>query len=263
MDRTAVITGGSGGIGLALSEKLIQEGFKVYCLSRTKGKSCAEHIPTDVTDEQSVKAAFSSIADKSGSIDILINNAGFGISGAVEFTRVSDAKKQFDVNFFGMFTCIKYAVPLMRKAGGRIINVSSAAAIFSIPFQAFYSASKAAVNSLTLALRNELKMFGISVCAVMPGDVKTGFTDMRCKSGEGDDIYEGAISGSVSVMEKDEKNGMLPEYAASYIKKIALKKRVRPIYTVGTIYKLYSLIERILPVTAVNALVGKLYIKKG
>lgn len=104
-----------------------------------------------------------------------MNNAGFGISGAVEFTELAEAKKQFDVNFFGCFICSKNVIKYMRlQGGGRIVNLSSLAAPLAIPFQAFYSASKAAVNSLTLALANEVRPFNIKVCAVMPGDVKTG-----------------------------------------------------------------------------------------
>ncbi|MBQ4061370.1 MAG: SDR family NAD(P)-dependent oxidoreductase [Christensenellaceae bacterium] len=262
MKGNVVVTGGSGGIGLALAELFLKNGYRVFTLSRTAGKGTSEHILTDVTDEQSVKDAFKRIEDLCGHIDILVNNAGCGISGAIEYTPVCEAKRQFDVNFFGMFTCVKYAVPLLRKNGGRIVNVSSAAAIFSIPFQSFYSASKSAVNSLTLALRNELKQFGISVCAVMPGDVKTGFTDARVKHHDGNDVYSGMIDASVSVMEKDEKSGMTPEYVAKRIYGKAVKKHVRPLYTVGIVYKLYSLAERILPVSLVNWIVGKLYIKK-
>ncbi len=193
---------------------------------------------------------------------MLICNAGFGISGAAEFTELDNAKKQFDVNFFGAFLTVKYALPLVKKAKGRIIFSSSAAAVFSIPFQGFYSASKAAVNSLSNALRNELKAFGVSVCALQFGDAATGFTAAREGSLAGNEQYGGAVEKSVAVMEKDEQKGMSPESIAKITFKIASKKRIRNIYTVGAKYKIFCLAERLLPSSLVNFAVGKLYIPK-
>jgi len=210
----------------------------------------------------SVRDAFGQVEMREGSIDLLISNAGFGISGAVEFTTLESARRQFDVNFFGGFLCAKYAAPLMREHGGRIIFVSSAAAIFSIPFQSFYSASKSALNSLTLALGNELRQFGISVCAVMPGDVKTGFTAARDKCADGENVYCGRIVKSVSTMEKDEINGMSPEYIAGSIVRLAEKKRPKPITALGTQYKLFAVLAKLLPLRLINFVVGKMYIKK-
>lgn len=263
MSGTVVITGASGGIGRAAAELFAQNGYTVYGLCRRGGDAAGvRYIATDVADEISVKSAFERIAGEAGRIDLLINNAGFGISGATEFTSLEDAKRLFDVNFFGSFLCAKYAIPLMREKGGRIVNISSAAAIFSIPFQSFYSASKAAINSLTMALRNELKDFGISVTALMPGDVRTGFTAARVKSTAGEDIYRGVIEKSVATMEKDELGGMTPEYIARQIYKIAVKPRVKPLYALGTQYKLFALLSKVLPNGFICAVVGKMYVKK-
>ena len=179
--KVVIITGASSGIGLECAKMFSQKGYKVYALSRRGGNDhLISHVKCDVTDEKCVKSTFSDIFEKENRIDILVNNAGFGISGAVEFTDTQSAKKQFDVNFFGTVICSKAVLKLMRKQGfGRIINISSMAAPLAIPFQSFYSASKAAVNSFTLSLANEVKPFGISVCALMPGDVKTEFTQNR------------------------------------------------------------------------------------
>ena len=262
MSKVVVITGASSGIGLEVA-KLFKDSCKVYNLSRRSG-NCKGiyHIPTDVASEESVAKAFLVITENEGKIDLLINNAGFGISGAIEFTKTDEAKDIFDVNFFGTFLCCRYALPLIRKTCGRIINISSAAAIFSIPFQGFYSASKAAVNSFTLCLKNEVKMFGISVCAVMPGDVNTGFTKARAKNENGSEIYKDTIKKSVAVMEMDEENGMQPCDLARYIYKIANKRRVSSLYSFGFLYKFYSFLFKILPIDAVNRLVGMIYIKK-
>lgn len=148
----------------------------------------------------------------------------------------------------------------MRKnGGGRIINISSLAAELSIPFQAFYSASKAAVNSLTLALANELRPFHISVCALMPGDVKTGFTDAREKQEEDGGVYADVIKKSVATMENDERNGMPAEKIAEAVLLLAEKKKVKPLSTKGAKYKFFAVLAKLLPASAVNRMVGMLY----
>lgn len=264
MNKVAVITGGSSGIGKALTERFAAGGYTVYELSRNgRDSENVVHLKVDISDQTQVSDAFEIIKSKSGVIDILINNAGFGISGAVEFTGFEEAKKQFDVNFFGTFSCIKAAIPVMRERGsGRIINVSSAAAVFPIPFQSFYSASKAAINSLTFALANELRIFGMSVCAIMPGDVKTGFTDVRQKNFTGDSAYKKAISCAVETMENDERNGMTPADIAEKIFQIAHKKNIKPLYTAGISYKMLVILQKILPGRLVNYIVGKIYMKQ-
>ena len=260
-NRVAIVTGGSSGIGRCTATALAQSGCVVYELSRRdiplKG---VKHLNTDVTDETSVIAAINQIAQEQGKIDIVVNCAGFGISGAVEFTELLDAKRQFDVNFFGMVNVNKAVLPYMRRnGGGRIVNISSVAAVAHIPFQTYYSASKAAIESYTCCLANEVKPFGISVTCVQPGDIATGFTNARRKSAAGDDIYNGRISRSVAGMEKDEQNGMRPETAGKYIAKIALRKNVKPIYTLGMGYKCLSVLCKILPCRLRNWIVGLLY----
>jgi len=263
MQKIAVITGASSGIGLSCGEIFLKNGWAVYNLSRHAGPNDSFiHIETDVSDDASVISAFDQIArDCEGGIDLLLNNAGYGISGAVEFTDTRDAENMFSVNFFGAFRCIRAAVPLLRKKRGRIVNISSVAALFSIPFQAFYSAGKSATNSLTLALDNELRAFGIRVVAVMPGDVATGFTSARLKSEAGEDVYSGAIAKSVSVMEKDEKFGMSPDRIAAAVYRAATQKNPKPIRTVGFKYKLFAFLFHILPTSFANFIVGKLYVK--
>ena len=140
--------------------------------------------------EETLAAAIQEILKREDHIDVLINNAGFGISGAVEFTKTEDAQHQLDVNFFGMVRMNRQVLPVMRRqCYGRIVNLSSVAGAIPIPFQTYYSASKAAINSYTMALANEVKPFGIQVCCVQPGDIRTGFTAAREKNPEGDDIY--------------------------------------------------------------------------
>lgn len=260
-NKVAIVTGGSSGIGLCTAQALRDAGCTVYELSRRAfSHPGITHICTDVTDEDAVQAAVAQIAAKTQRIDILVNCAGFGISGAVEFTALADAKRQFDVNFFGMVNVTRAVLPIMRQQGrGRIVNVSSVAAVAHIPFQTYYSASKAAIESYTCALANEVRPFGISVTCAQPGDIRTGFTAARKKNAAGDDVYGGRISRSVAGMEKDEQSGMSPQFAGRFIAKIARKTRVKPIYTVGFGYQCLSVLCKLLPCGFRNRIVGLLY----
>lgn len=259
--KIAVVTGGSSGIGRCTAIALRQSGHTVYEFSRRDNPiEGVRHISVDVTDEVSIRAAVDQILTENGRIDVLVNCAGNGISGAVEFTELSEAKAQFEVNFFGMVNVNKAVLPIMRQQGhGRIVNISSVAAVAHIPFQTYYSASKAAIESYTCCLANEVKPFGISVTCVQPGDISTGFTEARRKSAVGDDVYQGRISRSVAGMEKDERNGMSPESAGRYIAHIALKGKVKPIYTLGVGYKCLSVLCKLLPCQLRNWIVGLLY----
>ena len=262
--KIAVITGGSSGIGLAAAALFARKGYFVYALSRRGGQSGENlhHLVCDVTDEAQVQTVFREIFERHGQIDVLVNNAGFGISGAVEQTDDAQAKKQLDVNFFGCFHCCKAAVPLMRKAGhGVIINISSMAAVLSIPFQSFYSASKSAINALTLALANEVRPFGITVCALMPGDVKTGFTAVREKTEDSANVYGDTLKNSVAAMEHDEQNGMSPQVLAQAIWRLSQKKHPKPLSTCGVQYRVFAALQKALPGSAVNRIVGAIYAK--
>ena len=218
MGQVAIVTGGSSGIGAAAAEYLAVHGCTVYEFSRHEksgGSASVHHVTADVTDEASVAAAVQSVLDAEGRIDILLNNAGFGISGAAEFTSVEEAKRQLEVNFWGMVRATKAVLPVMRaQRSGRIVNTSSVAAVTPIPFQTYYSVSKAAINSFTMSVGNEVRPYGIRISAVMPGDTRTGFTDARARSFAGDDAYGGRISRSVAKMEKDERGGVLPRSSA-------------------------------------------------
>ena len=155
---------------------------------------------------------------------------------------MEQAKAQFDVNFFGTVTVNKAVLPFLRRQGkGHIVNISSVAAVAHIPFQTFYSASKAAVSSYSYALANEVKPYGIHVTVVELGDICTGFTKARQKSILGDDEYGGRISRSVSQMEHDEQNGMDPARIGRYIAGIVEKKKPAVVYVAGAQYKFLSL----------------------
>ena len=245
--KVAVVTGASSGIGKECAKIFNENGYTVYSLSRHgKDEDGILNVTCDVTDEEQVSSAFKVIFEKEGRIDVLVNNAGLDV----------------DVNFFGCFVCCKAVCEYMRKnGGGKIINISSMAAPLSIPFQAFYSASKSAVNSLTLALANELRPFNISVCAFMPGDVKTAFTAQREKETDGEELYGSRIQRSIEQMEKDEQNGMSPKKIAKAVFALSQKKHPKPLSTTGANYKLFAFLSKILPARTVNGLVGMIYSK--
>lgn len=261
MAEIAVVTGGSSGIGRCTARSLLDAGCRVYELSRREiPQDGVVHLTADVTDEGQVLAAVGQVIGAEGRIDILVNNAGFGISGAAENTRSADAHRQMEVNLFGMDRVTRAVLPHMREAGaGRIVCTSSIAGIVAIPFQAWYSVSKAAINSYVLALRNEVRPYGITVAAVMPGDIATGFTDARAKSDAADEAYGGRIGRSVAVMEHDERTGMDPARAGAFIAKVALRRNSRPLIALGGAYKAVALLEKLLPARFVSWLVYLIY----
>ena len=263
MDKVIVITGGTSGIGLQAARLLSQKGCRVYELSRREdGTDAAMHIQADVTDEDQIRRAIEQILEREKQIDVVINNAGFGISGAIEYTDTEEAKRQFDVNFFGMVRVNRAVLPIMHRQGyGRILNMSSVAAPIAIPFQAYYSASKAAVRTYTMTLYSEVKPYGIEVCAIMPGDIATGFTAARRKNPAGDEEYGGRISRSVAVMEHDERTGITAEKAGKYVAGKALQPKVPVLCTLGGKYKVFVFLTRLLPTKALADLVGEIYAK--
>ena len=255
--------GGSSGIGKYTAIELVRRGYTVYALSRHAGDAAGvRYLTADVTCDADIRAAVDTVLRECGRIDLLINNAGFGISGAIEFTDTDAAIRQFDVNFFGAVRMCRAVLPILRKqGGGRIVNIGSVAGVVAIPFQAYYSAAKSALYAYTLALANEVRPFGITAICMQPGDIRTGFTAAREKEVLGDDIYSGRISRSVAGMERDEQNGMSAEAAAKYIAKVADSRDKKPVRTIGFSYKLVCVLAKLLPVRAVNRLIGMLYAK--
>lgn len=268
MKKVCIITGGSSGIGRCTALCMAEKGYKVYELSRKDAadEHCTAsgifHIKADVTSKSDIKSAIEKIIKTDGRIDVLINNAGFGISGAAEFTDAEIAQKQLNVNFFGAVRMCSAVIPVMRNQhSGRIINIGSVAGVVPIPFQSFYSAAKAALLSYTLSLSNEIKPFGISVVCIQPGDINTGFTASREKLFIGDEIYNGRISRSVAVMEHDEQNGMSAETAGKFIAKVAAGNSKKPVRTIGIGYKAACLLIKLLPFRLSNKIIGMIYAK--
>ena len=258
-DRIVVITGASKGIGKATAAVFYRAGDRVYNLSRSgETTENAVHIRCDVTDETQCKQAIKAVLEREGRIDVLILNAGFGISGPVETTEIDAMKKQFDVCLFGAIRVLKAALPALRESKGHVLFTSSVAAVTPIPYQAFYSAAKAAINSVVMALRNELKGTGIRVAAVLPGDVKTDFTAQREKNPVNEKLYPNEIK-SVAKMEHDEQHGMSPDRIAKRFYRLSLQKNPKPFCSVGVAYSAVLILVKILPARLANFILGKMY----
>jgi short-subunit dehydrogenase len=269
--KVVLITGASSGIGQAIAETLMNMGYRVYGTSRNAnfekvlktdcGSGFLKMIPLDVCSNESVNAAIDYILQNEISIDILINNAGFGIAGSVEDTSPEEAESQFQTNFFGVLRTCRAVLPSMRNQGrGLIINISSVAALITVPYQSMYSASKAAIESMTEALRMELKPFGVNVSLVEPGDTKTGFTDKRqYVKASVNSVYGNAFNKSIKTMEKDEQNGPSPKQVVDAVIKIINSKNPPVRLVVGLSYKAFFFLKRILPSRIAEFLVSRVY----
>ena len=259
MARVVVITGATSGIGERTALFLKEKGFTVYSLARSvKDKEGINYIKCDVTDKQRVINAFKEVKEREGHIDDVINNAGMGISGAFEYTTDEDANKILSVNLVGVTNVARVAIPYLRETKGHLVQTGSIAGELPIPFQTYYSMTKAAVEILSQSLCLELKPFGIRVSCVLPGDTKTGFTANRIKDNS-DELYGERIKSSVKRMEKDEQQGADPIKVSKVIYK-CLKRKNPPVkIAVGFSYKCVRLLTKLLPAKLANKFLYLLY----
>jgi len=269
--KVVLITGASAGIGLATATMMMNKGVRVYAASRRGGISQkaitgnGELIPVkmDVNNEEEISAVVAQILKENNRLDAVVCNAGNGIAGSIEDTSPEEAKYQFETNFFGAVKTIQACLPTFRKQGyGKIIALSSVAAIVPIPFQAFYSAGKSALFVFMQALAIELKPFGIQCCSILPGDTKTEFTAARkftIKSKQENSPYLKRMTKSVSIMERDEQNGMSPDAVAKTIVNQLMKKRMHAFHVPGIQYQLICHLFNVLPIKLRLWIVGLIY----
>src|SRR5689334_9041391 len=209
----------------------------VYGASRSVPQGVQFHtLRMDVTSDASVSDGVKQIHEQHGRLDVVINCAGYGIAGAVEETSPQEAMAQFDTNFFGAHRVCRAAIPIMREQRtGVIINISSLAGLLAVPFQAFYSASKFAMEGMTEALRMEVRSFGIRVVLIEPGDFKTDFPANRKNSAasQQSDVYRDSLERCVGVMREEEQQGKVPYPVAKLVERIIHSPSPRLRYTVG------------------------------
>ena len=255
-----LITGGSSGIGAALASHLAALGHTVYGLSRSGKAPAGVHpLTADVSSPAAIEAARDEILAAEGRLDILVLAAGCGIAGALECLPPEEVALQMGVNVMGVDHTLRAMTPALRESRGRVLVIGSVAGIFPIPFQAHYSASKAAVESLLRAYAGEVRPFGISVGVALLGDTATGFTAARRLCRDGDALYGGRILHSVAKMERDEEGGASPEAVARALARRLLAGRMPRRFTVGESYRLLVLLSRLLPISWQDAIVSRLY----
>jgi NAD(P)-dependent dehydrogenase (short-subunit alcohol dehydrogenase family) len=262
--KAVLITGCSSGIGHATAERLVDNGWTVYATARNKekiselaDKGC-KTLSIDVEDEESMKAAVAEVEQAEGAIGVLINNAGYSQSGAVESVPMDKVRKQFETNVFGLVRMTQLVLPGMRKQGwGRIVNISSMGGKLVFPGGGYYHATKYAVEAISDALRYEVKGFGVDVVLIEPGLIVTNFGgtaqgSIGNGSDEGDvDAYEhfNKAVGKATAEAYDgpaAKLGGPPEAVAKVIDKAISSKRPRPRYTVTPSAKLLMTQRRLM-----------------
>lgn len=252
MAKVILITGASAGIGLACADRLHSRGWTVVGASR-RGTSSTGWTPMvmDVDDDDSVNGGVAAMIERHGCLDAVVACAGWGLAGPVELTSMAEAKDQFETNFWGAVRVVREALPIMRKqGGGRVVLIGSIGGVIGIPFQAFYSASKFALEGYGEALAYEVAPFGIDVTIVEPGNVRTEFTSSRreAKAPEGTDVYRKAVTKAVGLMEKDEANGVDPDEVAVVIERILTAPHPRRRASVGKMGERVGLLaKRLLP----------------
>lgn len=241
MDRkmqTVLITGGSSGIGRIAALEIAELGYRVYTAARRLDKmedlrkSGIHPLKIDLTDSQSIRQGMEKILSQSGGVDILINNAGYGSYGSVEEVPMEEARRQFDVNLFGLAEITRTVLPGMRERGrGRIINVSSIAGRIHAPYAAWYHASKHALEGFNSCLRTEVSPFGIEVISVQPGPIRTEWLDISAEnllkqSGRGPYADEvGKVASSYRRLFAQPFTSAAPEKIAGVIVKAATASR--------------------------------------
>ena len=263
MQKVVVITGASSGIGLATAEYLKDRGFIVYSLSRSAPKTEGIlHLPCDVSDRFLIHQALQKVFEQQGHIDVVINNAGMGISGSMEYQTLPDIHRITSINLLGVINCCAEAIPYLRESRGHIINIGSLAGEFAIPFQTMYTTTKAGVQAFSMALLNELRPLGVRVTCILPGDIRTSFTANRVKTDiPNDPVYGERVRNSVARMEYDEAHGMPPVSIARAIHKVLQKRNPPHLMTVGFKYKFLRLLKRFVSTKMLNRILYNMYSK--
>ena len=263
MERAVLITGASSGIGAAAARRLQSRGFTVFGTSREPERLGTDAPPirwvaVDVRSEDSVRKGVAEVLSATSRLHGVVCNAGFGIFGSVEETPISEVREQFETNFFGTLHTLRAVLPHLREArAGRIVVVGSLAGRAPIPFQAHYSATKAAVDALTQSLHNEMRPFGVKVALVEPGDINTAFNARTNWSDASRSAYGESIRNAERVIREALPRAPGPEVVATVIEHALSARRPRARYAVGADSWLVPLGRRLLPDRIALRLIGR------
>ncbi len=264
MSKVVLITGATSGIGKITAEYLAGKGFKVYGTSRNpkENKLPFNLIALDLNRSETIYNAVLTIVKNEGKIDVLINNAGIGITGAVEETPTDEIRRAFETNFFGAIEVMKAVLPQMRKQkSGLIINVTSIAGYMGLPFRGIYSATKGALEIITETIRMEVKEFGVKVVNIAPGDFATNIVAGRYHTPVfKDSVYKENYQKNLELMDEHVNFGSDPKEMAEQIYRIIKNPNPKIHYKVGDLMQKFSIVlKRILPDKIYERLIMKYY----
>jgi NAD(P)-dependent dehydrogenase (short-subunit alcohol dehydrogenase family) len=279
VSKAVLITGCSSGIGRATAERLAGVGWKVYATARQveaiaplEERGC-ELLPLDVTDEDSMRSAVDEVERREGAVGVLVNNAGYSQSGAVEAVPTEKVRRQFETNVFGLARMCQLVLPGMRRQGyGRIVNVSSMGGKLTFPGAGYYHASKHAVEALSDALRFEVASFGVRVAVIEPGLIRTSFAQAAVGSMDGsggEHPYAGFDEGVARATAENYDRGPIsrlagePEAVAEAIERAISARSPRSRYAVTPSAHLFMGLRRLLPDRAWDAILGTSYPQPG
>ncbi|HWI45050.1 MAG TPA: oxidoreductase [Rubrobacter sp.] len=279
VSKAVLITGCSSGIGWATAERLADVGWKVYATARNVEKIApleqhgCELLPLDVTDEDSMRSAVDEVERQEGAVGVLVNNAGYSQSGAVESVPMEKVRRQFETNVLGLARMCQLVLPGMRRQGyGRIVNISSMGGKLTFPGAGYYHATKHAVEALSDALRFEVEGFGVKVSVIEPGLIRTGFADTAVDSmdgSEGENPYAGFDEGVARATTENYERGPFsklgggPEVVAEAIEHAVSARSPRSRYAVTPSAHLFLRLRRLLPDRAWDAILRTTYPQPG
>ena len=265
MTTIVLITGGSSGIGKSIGEYLTQKGFSVYGTSRFPENFPESKFPLiklDVTQLDSIQSCVAELISKTGSIDVLINNAGVGITGPLEEIPMDEMKRNFETNLFGPINMTNAVLPSMRSQhSGLILNITSIAGYMGLPFRGVYSASKGALELITESYRMELKSFNIKMSNIAPGDFATNIAAGRYHAPILEDSpYKVPYGATLDMMDSHVDSGKNPLLMAEFVHKIITSKNPKIHYKVGAFLQKFSVVlKRILPDLWYEKLLSRFY----
>ena len=251
-EQVALVTGASSGIGAAAARELVGAGFTVYGTSRKAAageeRDGVVFLPLDVTDDDSVAGAVREVLDRSGRVDVLVNNAGLGIAGAAEESSIEQARALFDTNLFGSIRMTRAVLPQMREQGsGRVINVSSVLGLVPAPFGALYAATKHAIEGYSESVDHEVREYGIRVLLVEPAYTRTSFDANAILADEPLPLYERRREVQDVVLAEAIKGGDEPSVVGEAIVAAATDARPKLRYPAGTLARRVSKLRRYAP----------------
>ena len=260
--KTAVIIGASSGIGKETALQLASRGYRVINISRTpcKGEK-VKSIAADAAQEGELQKAIASAAEHGG-IDLLIYSAGFSMSAPLEHAKSGDYRYLFEVNYFGAIEALKAALPYLKKRGGRAVLVGSLGGDIPIPYDGFYSASKAALVMLAREANMELRGRGVRVSALIPGGTATDFTYNRMIYKDEATDYAGSVKKASAALANMEQGGMSASLVAGAIVKLAERRNPPPVYSVGPRNGFVRFVNRVLPAELVDRMVMRRFNQK-